>query len=342
MKNLQRHRPVILVTGCSSGLGLAIAELLYKQTQYRVVITARPESWNLLHKRFAEDARFWILPMDVTLEIERNKTVSLIELHWGGVDILINNAGVSFRSVVEHMSESDEEKQMNTNYRGPMGLIRQVLPYMRKKGRGKIINISSVSGMIAMPTMASYSASKYALEGASEALWYEMKPLGINVSLIQPGFIRSKSFEKVYISENAQSSQERLEPYFDYYQNMTPFIGKLMGMSQTSPESIANKVLKIIQTENPPLWIAATHDAFFFYHLRRLIPRRWLLPVLFWALPQSKTWAQTYSAKRKPKPFWKFLNFLWERKQSSPILQEPSLTFAAETQWSKDMTRKAS
>jgi len=78
---------------------------------------------------------------------------------------LINNAGISYRGTVEHMDEASEMHQMNTNYLSPMALIRLALPYMRKRGRGKIINISSVSGMLAMPTMGSYSASKYALKG---------------------------------------------------------------------------------------------------------------------------------------------------------------------------------
>ncbi len=321
MKSKVIYKPIILVTGCSSGLGLAIADLLYRQGQYRVVVTSRPESQDFLKQRFVEDERFWILPLDVTLDMDRHRSISLIEQQWGGVDILINNAGISYRSVVEHMSEQDEEKQMNTNYRGPMGLIRLVLPAMRKAGRGKIINVSSVSGMLAMPTMASYSASKYALEGASEALWYEMKPLGINVSLIQPGFIKSKSFEKVYLSAGARAAERLGGAYGDYYQNMTPFVRELMGLSRTTPDSIAKLILKVIQTENPPLWIAATVDAFFFYHLRRLIPRRWLLPLLFKALPNSKSWGQGYSLRRAPKPSW--LNRWWIREEPLPVTSIP-------------------
>src|SRR5690606_8275736 len=127
---------------------------------------------------------------------------------WDGVSILINNAGISYRAVVEHMNDKDEQLQMAVNYFGPVALIRLVLPFMREQGRGKIINISSVSGMLAMPTMASYSASKHALEGVSEALWYEAKPLGVNVSLIQPGFIRSKSFKNVYFTEASEKAME--------------------------------------------------------------------------------------------------------------------------------------
>lgn len=105
---------------------------------------------------------------------------------------------------------------------------------MRKKGRGKIINISSVSGMLAMPTMSSYSASKAALEGASEALWYEMRPFGIDVSLVQPGFIHSESFKNVRYTERGLQSEAGSDEYSQFYNSMKPFITKLMGLSRTS------------------------------------------------------------------------------------------------------------
>jgi short-subunit dehydrogenase len=190
---------------------------------------------------------------------------------------------------------------MDVNYFGPVELMRAVLPHMRQQGRGKIINVSSVSGMLAMPTMASYTASKYALEGISEALWYEVKPLGINVSLIQPGFIKSESFKNVYYTKASRFAEAKGadEPYGDYYANMTPFITRLMNMSVTRPSSIAKLVLKVIRTENPPLWIPATLDAFIFYYLRRFVPRRILLTILFWGLPKVRKWGRKYTNKRK-------------------------------------------
>jgi short-subunit dehydrogenase len=169
---------------------------------------------------------------------------------------------------------------------------------MREKGRGKIINISSVSGMLAMPTMASYSASKYALEGMSEALWYETKPLGIDVSLIQPGFINSNSFRNVYYTEKSNPKAVAGGPYCDYYDNMSPFVEKLMRNSFSTPEKIARLILKVIKKENPPLWIAATLDASIFYYIRRLLPRRLLLPILFYALPGARHWGRSYTHKR--------------------------------------------
>lgn len=208
------------------------------------------------------------------------------------------NAGVSYRAVVEHMNVTEEQHQFDVNYFGPVGLIRAVLPHMRKLGRGKIINVSSVSGMLAMPTMGSYSASKSALEGISEALWYEVRPLGINVSLIQPGFIRSKSFLKVRYTRKSAPESGLDGTYADYYQYMTPFIARLMGLSLTTSSSVAWKILKTIQKKNPPLWIPATLDAKIFYYLRRFVPRTLLLELLFVSLPKVRRWGQSYTNKK--------------------------------------------
>lgn len=294
-------KPVILVTGCSSGIGLAIAELLHRYRSYRVIVTARATSIRHLQERFKEDDRFWIRALDVVSQPDRTALMAEIQEKWGGVNVLVNCAGISYRAVLEHMTDADEYKQMNTNYFGPVALIRAVLPQMRAGGRGKIINISSVSGMLAMPTMASYTASKYALEGASEALWYEMKPLGINVSLIQPGFVKSKSFRNVYYTEKSRAAEGKggNEPYGDYYAYMAPFIERLMSISFTRPTAVAKLVLKVIRTENPPLWIPATVDAMLFYYLRRFVPRRVLLRILFAGLPKVRRWGKKYTQKRK-------------------------------------------
>jgi NAD(P)-dependent dehydrogenase (short-subunit alcohol dehydrogenase family) len=293
----QSYKPVILVTGCGSGIGLALSDLLQKQTYYRVVLTSRKGSQKMLIERFkGGDDRLWIRALDITSAPERKALIDEITKTWGGVDILINNAGISYRAVVEHMDEESELHQMNTNYLGPVALIRLVMGHMREQGRGKIINVSSVSGMLAMPTMASYSASKHALEGMSEALWYEGRPLGINVSLIQPGFIRSRSFKNVYYTKQSKPGQHG--PYADYYENMAPFVARLMQSSRTDSKSVAKLILKVIQTENPPLWIPATLDAIVFYYLRRLVPRRLLHPLLFFALPRSRHWGKKYSRRR--------------------------------------------
>jgi short-subunit dehydrogenase len=293
------YHPVILVTGCSSGLGMAIAEKIYHLNHFRLVITARPESLHFIKSKFSNSERVLILPLDVTDEKSRTNCVSKVYETWGNIDILVNNAGICYRSVLEDMSEADELLQMKTNYLGPIRLTQMVLPKMREKGRGKIINISSVSGLISMPTMSSYSASKAALEGSTEALWYEVKPFGINLSLVQAGFIKSDSYQRVRYSQGAQLSKTTERPYTQIYQSVEPFIAKLMKRGLATPESIADLVLAVIRTQNPPLWIPASLDSEFFYYIRRISPRRILHPILFWALPNSSQWGNVFSKRRK-------------------------------------------
>jgi short-subunit dehydrogenase len=297
----REFKPVILITGCSSGIGLALVERLLQVEDYRIVATARETALIRLKMRFPINERLWLAALDVRSAQQRKRLIDEIEGRWGGVDILINNAGISYRSVVEHMTDQDEKQQLLTNYLGPMALIRLTLPSMREKGRGKIINISSVSGMLAMPTMASYSASKHALEGASEALWYEVRPFGINVTLLQPGFIRSQSFINVYYSDESKKAEEAQGAYSRFYRSMSPFITNMMNRSLTTPEKVAEKVLKIIRTQNPPLRVPATIDAIVFYYLRRWIPRRFFHPFLFRCLPGAKLWGKEYSNAR-PSP----------------------------------------
>lgn len=286
-KTEQNFKPVVLVTGCSSGIGLALAKILYTHTEYRVVVTARQKSIEKVRNEFIEDNRFLIRPLDVTSEENRQSLVAEINRRWGGVDILVNNAGISYRAVVEHMTTNDEQLQMNTNYLGPMGLIRLALPHMRETRRGKIINVSSVAGMLAMPTMSSYSASKFALEGACESLWYEMRPFGVKVCLVQPGFVHSPSFQNVYHTDQSDPTRNWSGPYKSFYQNMTPFIARMMNLSLTTPEKIAQIIVDTMKTENVPLWIPCTLDAKLFYYIRRIFPRRLLLPFLYWCLPKA-------------------------------------------------------
>lgn len=289
---------MILVTGCSSGIGEAIGDLLIKRKAYRVVLTARQQSLEKVKARFPESDRVRVMALDVANAESRKSVIDEIQKSWGGVDILVNNAGISYRSTLEEMSDEDEHLQMETNYHGPIDLIRLCLPGMRKKGRGKIINVSSVSGMLAMPTMASYSASKYALEGASEALWYEARPFGINVSLIQPGFVKSHSFERVRFSQQSQKTHLGVGPYAGVYQTMEPFVASLMNRAWATPQSIARLVQDVIRTQNPPLWIPASFDAEFFYYLRRIFPRRLLQPFLYFCLPKTAAWGGKYSHRR--------------------------------------------
>lgn len=289
------RKPIVLITGCGSGLGLSLVRRFCADGSFRVVATARgSDSVRSLKDEFGERPDLMIRQLDVTDDIQRGQVVAEIYSNWRALDILINNAGISYRSVIEHMDEEAEKHQLDVNYLGPLALVRLVVPGMRERGYGKIINISSVSGMVGMPTMASYSASKHALEGATEALWYELRPFGIQVSLVQPGFIRSNSFQRVYFSRKAKLSEALEGPYSEYYQNMGPFVARLMHLSLVTPDQIANRILKLCQRKSAPLWIPVTPDAAVFYWLRKFLPREAFHRLMSKFLPGQKSWGEKF------------------------------------------------
>jgi len=286
-----RDLQTVLITGASTGVGLALGRLLLK-TDYRVILTARETSLHRFAKEgVRETERVRLRALDVTNETERRMVVEEAGDEWGGIDVLINNAGVAYRSVVEHVTEQERLAQMNVNFRSPMELVRLVLPSMRKKRRGRIINVSSVAGMMAMPTMAVYAASKFALEGATEALWYEVRPWGIKVTLVQPGFVHSDAFSHVRLTRmSRRASRSPDEPYYHHYEHMGPFIERMMRLAVATPETVARKILKTMRRANPPLRVPATIDAILFSMLRRVLPRSLYHYVLYRALPSTREW----------------------------------------------------
>ncbi|MEM6701598.1 MAG: SDR family oxidoreductase [Acidobacteriota bacterium] len=281
----------MLITGASTGLGFALSQHLL-ETDYRLILTARGSSLARFQERGIEPSdRIRLRALDVTSHDERCALVEEAERDWGGVDVLVNNAGIAIRSVVEHVSEEDRLHQMGVNFLAPMALARLVLPSMRRKQAGRIVNISSVGGMMAMPTMAVYSASKFALEGATEALWYEVRPWGLRVTLIEPGFINSKGFSRTQYTAQSLSSAEREDAaYHRHYESMTGFIERLMGLSPTRPHNIARRIRKVIESRRPPLRVQVTLDAHFFSLLRRLLPRSVYHEVLYRTLPGVRSW----------------------------------------------------
>ena len=212
----------VLITGASTGVGLALARRLL-DGPHRLVLTARESSLERFALRgIAESDRVRLRALDVTDARQRRDVVRSVQDEWGPIDALVNNAGLAVRSVVEHVTADELEAQMAVNLIGPISLARHVLPAMRRQRFGRILNVSSVGGMMAMPTMGAYSASKWALEGASESLWYEVRPWGVSVSLIEPGFIRSDGFEHVRFTEQSSESKPT---------NCSPLLGPCASVS---------------------------------------------------------------------------------------------------------------
>ncbi|MDH5675166.1 MAG: SDR family NAD(P)-dependent oxidoreductase [Myxococcales bacterium] len=283
-----------MITGASIGLGLAISRRLIERTSHRLLLTARASSLPRFAKwQIQQSERTWLRALDVTDAEQRRAVVEEANAAWGGIDVLINNAGMAYRSVVEHVTEQDRLAQMDINYRSPMELTRLVLPHMRSQRWGRILNVSSVGGMMAMPTMSVYSASKFALEGASEALWYEVRPWNIRVSLIQPGFINSDGFEKVRWTGLSHAGKQAIDdPYYNHYRFMEGFVARVMRMVPAGPERVASAVVRTIQARRPPLRVPATLDAHLFALLRRLLPRRVYHRLLYACLPGVREWGR--------------------------------------------------
>jgi short-subunit dehydrogenase len=287
----------VLLTGASSGIGLAVAKRLAAlPDRYRLIATARKESLAAMR----EEVRGPMVEhhvLDLLDETACHALMETIAQRHGGVDILINNAGISYRTVVEHLRQEDEQRQMVTNFFAPLLLMRLALPHMRQKRAGRIINVSSVGGMMAMPTMGIYSASKFALEGISESLWYEMRPWGVHVSLVQPGFVKSDSFRRVLLSDTAEQVMRDQSSYYNYYLHMGRFIERLMQRASTTPEKVAATLLRLMEQDSPPLRVPVGIDAHFFGILRRWLPRGAYHRLLYAFLPGIQRWGTGWREK---------------------------------------------
>lgn len=284
---------VILLTGASVGLGLAIARILREEPDTHLILTARRSSLD----RFSEvgimaSDRVWIRELDVTSASQREAIVSEAEDKLGGIDVLINNAGITYRTTAEYATELELSHQMAVNYEGPMALCQLVLPGMRRRRSGRIIQISSAGGLVSMPTMGLYSASKFALEAASEAMHYEVRPFGIRVSLILPGFIHSKSYLQSIVGKKTLAATEDVDdPYHPHFTNMNRFIERWMRIARASPESVARKVVKTMGRSRPSLRVLASVDARFLWWFRRFSPHVFNIWLTYRLLPGRKRWS---------------------------------------------------
>jgi short-subunit dehydrogenase len=285
---------VVLVTGASTGLGLALAKLLIAEDRYVLVLTSRAtSSHRFLEAGIAPAEHVWLRDLDIVDYAQTTAVVTEVNQKLGGVDILVNNAGITERSTVEESGDSSRHRQLDVNYLAPFELISQVLPLMRKHHAGRIINISSAGGFMAMPTMSGYSASKFALEAASEALWYEMKPWGIHVTVIVPGFINSEGYlHTAQTPRGKQGAEDADSAYFEHYRGMGDLIARSMKSVSATNESIALKISAVLRSWHPPLRVHITIEAKLFYWVRKLLPPRLYHWAVYLFLPNVHSWGQ--------------------------------------------------
>ncbi len=261
---------VALVVGASSGVGKCCSEYLVDQG-YTVYGTSR----NAL---FAEESSYkdhseiQMIPLDVTKEGTIRKAVNYIKENEEKIDILLNCAGYSLSGAVEDISLEEAKSAFNTNVFGIMMVCRNVLPIMRKQKSGLIVNISSVAGLISIPYQSMYSASKFALEAVTEALRMETKQFGINVSLIDPGDMKT-NFKRTYAKDAANSP---------YKESMDAAINAMIKSEQSGPgpEVVLKDFKKILNSKNPPVRLIVGLEYKFFGLLKRLLPCKALEKVI--------------------------------------------------------------
>lgn len=247
-----------LVTGCSSGIGLYTAIALAKDG-YTVHATMRDTAKDAEIKSVAskESVDILVSQLDVNDDDSISSAVASIIEQSGTIDVLVNNAGIGQFGTVEDTAMSDFKRQFDTNYFGVVSVIQNVLPHMRTQKSGKIINIGSIVGRIGLPCSPAYISSKFALEGLTECLRYELDQFNIQTTVIEPGVIKTSFFKSMKITQ----------PSNEVYTNILNHIMsglQMMVQMGTDPKVVADTILDAIHKEKmqPRYVVGADADMF--------------------------------------------------------------------------------
>ncbi|HLX03498.1 MAG TPA: oxidoreductase [Trinickia sp.] len=245
---------VFLITGASSGFGRALAEAALADG-HRVVGTVRNaaalETFNRLDP---ERARGKLL--DVTDTAAVHRVVAEIEADFGPIGVLVNNAGYGHEGLLEESTLDQLRRQFDVNVFGAVAMIHAVLPYMRKRRAGHILNVTSMGGIITFPGLGIYHGSKFALEGISEALAKEVKSLGIAVTAVEPGAFRTD-----WAGRSLVRAERKIADYDEVFNPIRERRRKLDGNQPGDPAKAARAMLKLVASENPPMHLLLGRDA---------------------------------------------------------------------------------
>ena len=257
---------IVLITGASSGFGKATAELLADKG-YTVYGTSRNE---VKHDKI----RF--LVMDVRDRASVQAAIDRIVDENGRLDVVVNNAGMGIGGSLEMATSEEIELQMGTNFRGCVNVCQAVLPVMRRQGGGQVVNLSSIGGVMGLPYQGFYSASKFAIEGFTEALAAEVKGFGIKVSMVEPGDFATNFTARRRNSEATAQS----EAYGDSFRRSLAIIEKEEN-GGLKPEILAKKIAKIIEKTNPRLrYVVANLEQKLSVVLKHILPGNWMVNIL--------------------------------------------------------------
>ncbi|MET7842582.1 oxidoreductase [Streptomyces sp. NPDC005356] len=244
-----------LITGVSGGLGRALAEAVLDRGGV-VVGTLRDEAQAANFEQHAPGRSFAVL-LDVTdgPQLVSERAAEAVK-RAGHLDVLVNNAGYGLLGAVEEVSEEELRHQMETNFFGPLHLIRALLPHFRERGGGHIVNISSIAGFSGQAGLGLYNASKFALEGLSEALQHELRSFGIPVTLIEPGAFRTD-----WAGKGLRRAAERLPVYAALAEKGDSAMSRLDGEQQGDPDRAAAAIIAAVEAAAPPRRLPLGSDA---------------------------------------------------------------------------------
>lgn len=249
----QSDKPVWFITGCSTGFGRQIATHVL-ELGYPTVVTSRdPDDISDL----AELGDALVLELDVTDRKQAEAAVKAAEDHFGRIDVLVNNAGIGYFAAVEESDEDEVRKMFDVNVFGLCRMIHVVLPGMRERRQGFIVNLSSIAGLRSFPALGYYNSTKFAVEGLSEALWQEVEPLGIKVMLVEPSGFRT--------DWAGRSANETEYPIADYADTADKYIRQLRAASGNQagdPVRAAEAIVQAVEAANPPHRLLLGNDAY--------------------------------------------------------------------------------
>src|ERR671932_2735079 len=248
---------VAIVTGSSTGIGYETSIALARNG-FLTYATMRNlnKSENIKSAATKENLPLHVTQLDVTDDASVKNAVEAILSKEGRVDILVNNAGYGLNGAFEDLSMEEIEAQYETNVFGLIRTTQAVLPIMRKQNSGTIVNISSGAGRFGFPGGSAYASTKFAVEGLSESMSYELEPFGIKVVIVEPGVIRTNFGNGLVV---ARKSQDPNSPYSQMMKKIGTSFEELMKNS-SSPDLVANVVLKAVKDENPNLSYLAGND----------------------------------------------------------------------------------
>jgi NAD(P)-dependent dehydrogenase (short-subunit alcohol dehydrogenase family) len=243
-----------LITGASSGLGYALADYVLEKGDRVVMAAPALAAMTTLASRYPDTAV--TVSLDVTKPEERAGAVEQAETRFGGLDVLVNNAGIDFLGAIEEQDERDYRALFEVNFFGAVALLRLALPGMRRRGRGTIINISSMDGIASLPANGYYSASKFALEGLTEALWQEIEPLGLRAFLVEPGSFRTGIEQRTRFSGPTIEAYKATSGAF-----RTMMAGATPDMFPGDPVRAAAALYDVVASDRSRHWVIFGSDS---------------------------------------------------------------------------------